>query len=85
MSEKTEITIDNPPGAKPRPARRVVERSRVLRGYTRQFTPHGETGKRYLLDNIPAGLWTAARAKAKRDGFSMRHLILQLLTEYIDR
>ena len=55
------------------------------RGYSRDFTPHGDTGKRYLLDDIPAGLWTAVKAKAKRQGLSLRALILQLLTEWLAR
>jgi hypothetical protein len=55
------------------------------RGYSREFKPHGDTGKRYLLDNIPAGLWRDVQAKAKREGVSMRALILKLLTDYIGR
>jgi len=53
------------------------------RGYSRDFKVHGETGKRYLLDQIPAGLWSAVKTKAKRDGVSLRALILQLLTEWV--
>jgi hypothetical protein len=52
------------------------------RGYSRQFTPHGNTGKRYMLDAIPAGLWNAVRAKCKRDGISIRAAVLQLLTAW---
>lgn len=52
------------------------------RGYSRDFKPHGDTGKRYLLDKIPAGLWTAVRDKAKRQGISLRALLLRLLTEW---
>jgi len=52
------------------------------RGYSKSFTPHGETGKRYLLDSIPAGLWARVRTKAKREGISLRALILQLLTDW---
>jgi hypothetical protein len=57
----------------------------IKRGYSKQFTPHRESGKRYLLDQIPAGLWSKARAKAKAEGISMRALILQLLTEWLER
>lgn len=53
------------------------------RGYSREFRPHGDTGKRYLLDEIPAGLWARVRAKAKREGVSLRALILQLLTDWL--
>jgi hypothetical protein len=55
----------------------------VKRGYSREFKPHGNTGKRYLLDDIPAGLWAAVRAKAKREGVSLRALILRLLTDWV--
>ena len=53
------------------------------RGYSRDFKPHGNTGKRYLLDEIPAGLWAEVRAKAKRDGISLRALILNLLKDWL--
>jgi hypothetical protein len=53
------------------------------RGYSKDFTPHGDTGKAYLLDQIPAGLWAAVRAKCKRQGVSVRALILKLLTEWL--
>jgi hypothetical protein len=54
------------------------------RGYSRAFKPHGDTGKRYLLDKIPAGLWSAVRTKAKREGVSLRALILRLLQRWLD-
>lgn len=55
------------------------------RGYSREFKPHGETGKRYLLDDIPAGLWADVKAKCKRDGISIRAVILTLLREWLAR
>lgn len=55
------------------------------RGYSREFKPHGDTGKRYLLDKIPAGLWRDVREKAKRDGTSIRALILRLLGEWLKK
>jgi hypothetical protein len=70
--------VVGPPRAKRQPAK-------ILRGYSRAFTPHGDTGKRYLLDKIPAGLWSAVRARAKREGVSLRALILQLLTAWVAR
>lgn len=57
----------------------------VKRGYSRDFKPHGDTGKRYLLDQIPAGLWAAVKDKAKREGISIRALILKLLTDWISK
>ncbi len=58
-------------------------RTTVKRGYSRDFKPHGDTGKRYLLDEIPAGLWRDVREKAKREGVSMRALILTLLEQWL--
>lgn len=55
------------------------------RGYSKDFTPRGKTGKRYLLDSIPAGLWTAVREKCKREGVSIRALILKLLKDWIEK
>jgi hypothetical protein len=57
----------------------------VKRGYSKEFKPHGDTGKRYLLDKIPAGLWADVRAKAKREGVSVRALVLSLLREWLKR
>lgn len=56
----------------------------MKRGYSKEFKPHGDTGKRYLLDQIPAGLWARVRAKAKQEGISLRALILKLLTEWLE-
>ena len=55
----------------------------MKRGYSRDFKPRGESGRRYLLDKIPAGLWVAVRAKARREGMSQRALILRLLSEWV--
>jgi hypothetical protein len=54
----------------------------MARGYSRDFTPIRDTGKRYLLDDVPAGLWTAVRLKCKREGLSIRAAILHLLTQW---
>lgn len=55
------------------------------RGYTYDFTPKSETYGRYLLDKIPATLWSRVRAKARRDGVSVRALILRLLQDWLDK
>jgi len=52
------------------------------RGYSREF-PATATSARYLLDDIPADLWSAVRSQATRDGLSVRALILQLLRAYV--
>jgi hypothetical protein len=56
----------------------------MKRGYSTAFTPRSETHGRYLLDKIPATLWRDVRAKAKREGVSVRALILSLLTDWLD-
>lgn len=58
-------------------------RGMAKRGYSREFRPHGDSGKRYLLDQIPAGLWRDVQAKAKKEGVSIRALILKLLSEWL--
>jgi len=55
----------------------------VKRGYSRDFTPRGETYARYLLDKIPPTFWSDVRAKAKREGVSLRALILGLLKGWL--
>jgi hypothetical protein len=57
---------------------------RVKRGYSRAFKAHGTSGRRYLLDDIPAGFWAEVRAKAKKDGYSIRGAILTLLKGWAD-
>jgi len=52
------------------------------RGYSREF-PVSVNGKRYLLSDIPLELWSSVRAKAKRDGISVRTLILRLLSAWL--
>jgi hypothetical protein len=56
---------------------------KIRRGYSTAFTPHGDTGKRYLLGDIPAGLWAEVRAKCRRDGVSVRATLLSLLTTWL--
>jgi hypothetical protein len=56
----------------------------MKRGYSREFTPASEKHGRYLLDKIPAEMWRRARQKAKREGVSMRALILGLLRQWLD-
>lgn len=61
--------------------RRISRRTKV-RGYSTEFTPRGQFRKRYLLDDIPSGLWNAVKEKAAREGISIRALILGHLTEW---
>jgi glyoxylase-like metal-dependent hydrolase (beta-lactamase superfamily II) len=51
------------------------------RGYSTAFRPKGK-GARYLVDAIPETLWREVRRKAKREGLSLRALILTLLEQW---
>lgn len=42
-----------------------------------------EHAKQHYRNQIPAGLWSEARAKAKREGVSMRALLLTLLERWV--
>lgn len=56
------------------------------RRYSRAFTPHGNARRwTFTIDRIPAPLWKAVREKAKRDGVSLRALVLEWLQEWADR
>ena len=54
------------------------------RGYSKAFRPRAGTGRSYLLDKIPVSLWVAVQEKAKREGISIRALILTKLTNWLE-
>lgn len=54
------------------------------RGYSRDFTPKTERRVTFTLDRIPPTLWLAVRAKAKREGVSLRALILGWLKAWVE-
>jgi hypothetical protein len=54
------------------------------RPYSMQFTARANP-RRYLLSGIPPTLWATVQAKAKREGVAVRTVILQLLTEWLER
>jgi predicted HicB family RNase H-like nuclease len=56
------------------------------RQYSREHTPSKRQKRRYLMvDKIPAELDIAVRAKAKREGVSLRALILSWLKEWVSK
>ena len=55
----------------------------VKRGYSREFTPKTERRVRFEVDRIPPTLYDAVKAKAKREGISLRALILTLLKNWL--
>jgi hypothetical protein len=48
------------------------------RGYSREFTPQTDRRVRFEVDRIPPTLYDAVKAKAKREGVSLRALTLRL-------
>ncbi len=55
------------------------------RGYSREFTPRTERRVRFELDRIPPTLLDAVKAKARREGISLRALTLKLWTKWVGR
>jgi hypothetical protein len=53
------------------------------RGYSRKFTPKTERRVRFEVDRIPPSLYDAVRAKAKREGISLRALTLELWSNWV--
>ena len=55
------------------------------RGYSREFTPQTERRVRFEVDRIPPTLYEAVKAKAKREGVSLRALTLRLWKGWLER
>ncbi len=53
------------------------------RQYSRDFTPKTDRRVQLLIDRIPPTLYDAVKAKAKREGVSLRALVLGWLKEWI--
>lgn len=53
-------------------------------GRSLDFTPNPQGHRRYLLDKIPVRLWLDVQTKAKAEKVSIRALILQLLTDWLN-
>jgi predicted HicB family RNase H-like nuclease len=55
------------------------------RGYSREFTPKTERRVQLMIDRVPPTLLNAAKAKAKREGISLRALILGWLKDWTEK
>ena len=55
------------------------------RGYSDEFPTTREKRVYFMIDKIPPALWIRVKAKAKRDGVSLRALILGWLKDWISR
>jgi hypothetical protein len=69
------------------PARQAMaggrRQPRPVRAYNTEFTPRGE-GREFKLNRIPATFWDEVRSKAKREGVSLRGLVLTYLRDWKD-
>lgn len=54
------------------------------RQYSLDFTPKTDRRIMLTIDRIPPTLYDAAKAKAKREGISLRALVLGWLKHWID-
>lgn len=55
------------------------------RGYSREFTPQTDRRIKFDIDRIPPTLFEAVKAKAKREGVSLRALTLRLWKAWIEQ
>lgn len=55
------------------------------RSYSREFTPRTERRCQFTFDKVPAVLHDKVKAKAKRDGVSLRALVLGWLKDWVER
>ena len=60
-----------------------VRVARPTRAYSRDFTPHGE-GRDFKIRRIPDAFWKQVQAKAKREGVSLRGLLLTHLQQWVE-
>jgi hypothetical protein len=54
------------------------------RGYSREFTPQTDRRVRFEVDRIPPTLLDAVKAKAKREGVSLRTLTMRLWKAWLE-
>jgi hypothetical protein len=55
------------------------------RGYSRAFTPKGTKRVMLTIDRIPPTLYEAVKAKARREGVSLRALVLGWLKTWVEK
>jgi len=55
------------------------------RGYSDEFPTTREKRVYFMLDKIPPALWIRVKAKAKREGVSLRTLILGWCKEWVEK
>ena len=68
-----------------RKANDYTRRMAKKRGYSREFTPKTERRVQIVIDRVPPTLKEKATAKAKREGISLRALILGWLKDWVEK
>lgn len=68
-----------------RVAAATIRRMAKKRGYSDEFPTTREKRVYFMLDKIPPALWIRVKAKAKREGVSLRTLILCWCKEWIEK
>lgn len=63
----------------------TIARMAKKRGYSRDFTPQTDRRVRFEIDRIPPTLYESVRAKATREGVSLRALTLRLWKEWVEK
>lgn len=75
------VAVSGKVGVSPVTAWAVVKK----RGYSDEFPTTREKRVYFMLDKIPPALWIRVKAKAKREGVSLRSLILKWCSEWVER
>jgi hypothetical protein len=57
--------------------------ARPKREYSREFTPRND-GTSFSVHRIPSTLMADVKAKAKREGVSLRALVLRRFSQFLD-
>lgn len=57
--------------------------ARYRRGYSTEFQARGK-GKAMFIDGIPSTFWSRVKAKAAREGYSIRGIVLTLLRDWLE-
>lgn len=63
----------------------IAGMAKAKREYSRDFSSTRKKRVYFMLDKIPPALWIRVKAKAKREGVSLRALILRWLTDWIEQ
>ena len=70
---------------KTRKQKHTVERqARPTRAYSRDFTPSLGDGHDFKIRRIPDAFWKQVQSKAKREGVSLRGMLLTHLQQWVE-